>query len=80
VERFLHDIKPVEKKSKILEKEKSIDLAMDEDEKKNPFLITSERPMEKSRLNVSRGFLDITMDFGIENNLNVQESRMPQLL
>jgi len=53
---------------------------MDEDEKKNPFLITSERPMEKSRLNVSLGFLDITMDFGIENNLNVQESRMPQLL
>lgn len=53
---------------------------MDEDEKKNPFVITSERPMEKSRLNVSRGFLDITMDFGIENNLNVQESRMPQLL
>lgn len=57
-------------------KEKSIDLAMDEEERNNPFLITSEKPMEKSRLNVSRGFLEITMDFGMDN-LNVHESKMP---
>lgn len=77
MERFLHDIKPLEKKQRVIKKEVSIDLAMDEEEKKNPFVVDSEKYMDRSRLNVSRGFLDITLDFGAGNSLNVQESRMP---
>jgi len=58
----------------------SIDLAMDEEEKNNPFVVESGKPMDVSLLNESRMFLDITLDFGVQHGLNVQESKMPLLL